>query len=281
MIAPCTYGWRGRRKSLLKPTSSRRLAVAFVLLCLIVVPFFSSRAGSDIGVVVLHGKQGVPGGRTMGLFIRALMNAGYAVQAPEMCWSNYRIYDAAFPDCLRDIDTAIAALRAAGARRIVVAGQSLGGLAALVYSAQHPDLTGVIALAPAGEPSALARNPRVVQSVAKARQMLAAGQGRQRINFDDVNAGVTFTVYTTPAIFLSFMDPSGPADFVTSLSQIHVPVIWVAGTEDRTQGQAQALFGRLPANPLSRFIQVTSTHVGTSQAGTNSVLDWLKTLPAS
>ena len=91
-----------------------------------------------------------------------------------------RIYDAAFPDCLRDIDTAISALHASGARRIVLAGQSLGGLAALVYSVQHPDLAGVIALAPAGAPSRLARNPRVAQSIAKARQMLAAGQGGQR-----------------------------------------------------------------------------------------------------
>jgi pimeloyl-ACP methyl ester carboxylesterase len=261
-------------------TPSRRLAAALVFLTLVVVPFVSSRAGPDIGVVVLHGKQGTPGDRTIAPLIRGLMNAGYAVQVPQMCWSRNRIYDAPFPGCLRDIDTAIAALRAGGARRIVVAGQSLGGLAALVYSAKHPDLTGVIALAPAGAPSRLARNPRVAQSIAKARQMLASGQGGQRTDFDDVNVGANFTVYTTPAIFLSFMDPSGPADFVASLPQIRVPVIWVAGTQDPTQDQAQALFGRLPANSLSRFIQVTSTHLDTPQAAANSVLDWLKTLPA-
>jgi pimeloyl-ACP methyl ester carboxylesterase len=263
------------------PTPSHRLAAAvLVSLTLAVLPFVSSNAGSDIGVVVLHGKQGAPGDRTIAPLIRELMLAGYAVRAPQMCWSGNRIYDATFPGCLRDIDTAVAAVRAGGARRIVVAGQSLGALAALVYSAQHLDLAGVIALAPAGTPSRLARNPRVAQSIARARQMLAAGQGEQRTNFDDVNAGVNFTVYTTPAIFLSFMDPSGPADFVASLPQIRVPVIWVAGTQDPSQDQAQALFGRLPANPLSRFIQVTSTHLGTPQAGASSVLDWLKTLPA-
>lgn len=263
------------------PTSSRRLAVAaLVFLTLVVVSFVSSNAGSDVGVVVLHGKQGAPGDRAIAPLIRDLMLAGYAVQAPQMCWSGNRIYDAAFPDCLRDIDTAIAALHASGARRIVLAGQSLGGLAALVYSVQHPDLAGVIALAPAGAPSRLARNPRVAQSIAKARQMLAAGQGGQRTSFEDLNTGSIITVYTTPAIFLSFLDPSGPADFVASLPQVRVPVIWVAGTQDPSQDQAQALFGRLPVNPRSRFIQVTSTHLGTPQAGANAVLDWLKTLPA-
>jgi pimeloyl-ACP methyl ester carboxylesterase len=52
-----------------------------------------------------------------------------------------------FPDRLSQIAIAIAALRAAGVHGIVVAGQRMGGLAAIIYGAQHPDLAGVIALA--------------------------------------------------------------------------------------------------------------------------------------
>src|SRR5690242_4523838 len=101
----------------------------------------------------------MPGAMVTARFEAALKAAGYLVQAPEMCWSRNRIYDARFPDCLRDIDAAIARLRAADARRIVVAGQSEGGNAALTYAASHPDLAGVIAMAPAGNPAMLARNP--------------------------------------------------------------------------------------------------------------------------
>src|ERR1700759_851823 len=80
-------------------------------------------AAADIGVVVLHGTQGMPGATVTARFEAALKAAGYLGQAPEMCWSRTRIYDAAYPDCLRDIDAAIARLRAAGARRIVMAGR--------------------------------------------------------------------------------------------------------------------------------------------------------------
>lgn len=196
-----------------------------------------------------------------------------------MCWSRSRIYDAPFPDCLREIDAAVAALRAGGARRIVLAGLSLGGDAAIVYGARHPELAGVIALAPAAQPQLLNRNPQVAQSVAQARQMVAAGQGGQRSSFTDTNNGRTFTVVCTPAIFLSFLEPGGPAEFSAVLPQLRVPVIWVAGTQDRSQDQAAALFARLPANPLNCFVQVSAAHLDTPAAGAGAVLDWLKTLP--
>jgi pimeloyl-ACP methyl ester carboxylesterase len=259
---------------------SRRSAIALTLLSLAVLPVTYARANSDIGVVVLHGKQGNPGGRPTAAFLQALHSAGYAVQAPEMCWSGTRIYDAPFPDCLQAIDTAVAALRAAGARRIVVAGHSLGGNAAIAYGTSHPELAGIIALAPAAQPGQMARNPRVAPNVAQARQMVAAGQGGQRASFTDTNNGQVFTVVTTAAIFLSFLDPGGPADFPAVLAQERVPIIWVAGSADRTQDQAAALFGRLPANPLNKFVQVGATHLDTPNAGTGPVLEWLKALPA-
>ena len=263
------------------PTCLRRLAAALALLSLLALPPTPARAaGSDLGIVVLHGKQGMAGDRPTAAFLQALRNAGYAIQAPTMCWSRSRIYDATFPDCLQAIDSAVAALRAAGARRIVVAGQSLGGDAAIVYGTQHPDLAGVTALAPAGQPEQLTRNPHVAQSVAQARQMVAAGQGGQRTEFTDMNVGQTFTITTTPTIFLSFLELGGPADFPAVLPQLRVPVIWVAGTQDRSQDQAAALFARLPANKLNRLVQVSAAHLDTPTAGADAVLDWLKTLPA-
>ncbi len=208
------------------------------------------------------------------------MGAGYSVQAPSMCWSGTRMYDATLPDCLKEVDAAVATLRAAGARRIVVAGQSLGGEGALIYATTHPDLAGVIALAPAGAPEGVNRNPQVAQSMVQAKQMVAAGQGGQRSSFADTNDGSNFTVVTTPTIYLSFMERGGPADFPEELSQIRVPVIWVAGSMDRTQDLAPTWFARLPANTLNKLVPVSATHLDTPNAGIGAVLDWLKTLPA-
>src|SRR5215471_4106846 len=185
----------------------RRLAVFAVLA---VLPFAEARAQSDIGIVVLHGKQGETNDRAIGPFLQALQSAGYRVQSPNMCWSRTRIYDATFPDCLREVDTAVAALRTAGVRRIVVAGQSLGGEAALIYGAQHAELAGVIALAPAGQPEAMLRNSDIVSSFARAQQMVAAGKGNERASFSDTNIGRTFVVNTTAAIYVSFFARGGP-----------------------------------------------------------------------
>jgi pimeloyl-ACP methyl ester carboxylesterase len=263
----------------MRPFVPRAIA-ALALLLTLTLQCVPAAAGSDIGIVVLHGKQGMAGDRPTAPFLQALRGAGYNVQAPTLCWSRLRDYDAAFPDCLRDIDTAITALHAAGARRIVVAGMSLGGDAAIVYGAQHPELAGVIALAPAAQPQQMIRNPMVAQSVAQARQMVAAGQGNQRSSFSDVNDGPPFALVSTAAIYLSFHEVGGPADFPLVLPRLREPVIWVAGTQDRTQTQAAALFARLPPNPLNRFVQVGSAHLETPAAGTAAVLTWLQALPA-
>jgi pimeloyl-ACP methyl ester carboxylesterase len=146
--------------------------------------------------------------------------------------------------------------------------------------AQHPELAGVIALAPAGAPEGLNRVPSVAQSVAQAQQMVSAGQGAQRATFNDTNDGTNFTATTTPAIYLSFLLPGGPADFPAILPQLRKPIIWVAGTRDRTQSRAEAWFARIPVNKLNRFVQVGSAHLDTPAAGAGAVLDWLLTLPA-
>ena len=180
-------------------------------------PVASQAPLSDLGIVLLHGKQGAGGRGNIASLAGALVAAGYRVESPDMCWARPRIYDAPFPECLREIDAAIAALHAAGARRIVVAGQSLGGMATLVYAANHPEVNGAMAFAPAGRPQSLAHNASVAASIAKAQQMLAAHQDAERAGFTDVNNGKTFPVTTTPAIFLSFAGPGAQTDFVAVL----------------------------------------------------------------
>lgn len=91
-------------------------------------------------------------------------------------------------DCLSGIDSAIGRLKSRGAGRMVVAGMSQGGYAALVYGARHANLAGIIALAPAAAPERQIGLPDVAQSVAQARALVAAGRSDCR---QDGQAGRT------------------------------------------------------------------------------------------
>src|SRR3984893_1594170 len=116
---------------------------------------------------------------------RSSKSAGYLVDTPAMCWSRRRIYDRPFLDCLTEIDSAIGRLKGRGAGRIVVAGMSQGGDAALAYGALRANLAGIIALAPAAAPERQVGLPDIAQSVAQARALVPAGRGDETARFVD------------------------------------------------------------------------------------------------
>jgi pimeloyl-ACP methyl ester carboxylesterase len=149
--------WRGMR---------RILAVSLMLVALpgLVAPALAQ----TVGIVLMHGKTGSPN-TVIDRLASDLQSAGYLVDTPEMCWSRQRIYDRPFLDCLTEIDSAIGRLKGRGAGRIVVAGMSQGGDAALAYGARNANLAGIIALAPAAAPERQVGLPDIAQSVAQAR----------------------------------------------------------------------------------------------------------------
>ena len=198
-----------------------------------------------VGVVLLHGKTGTPD--QFETVAGTLIEAGIAVETPEMCWSAGRLYDAAFADCIKDVDTAIVHLREDGITRIVVGGHSLGALGALGYAAAHPGLAGVIVLAPAGDPGDFNANPAVAKSVRTAEAMVEAGDGDVPADFTDRVLGKNFTVRTTPNAFLSFLGPDSPIAIRRTLPEIDAPLLWVAGSpRTSSQRNAAALFAIAP-----------------------------------
>ena len=140
-------------------------AVRTVLAALFVILGLSQSASADdrLGIVLLHGKGGLPQQFTP--MAASLASQGYLTEQPEMCWSRNRIYDRLYLDCLRDIDTAADRLKERGATAIVVLGMSLGGNAALAYGARHPGLKGVIALVPGHAPEFISRRPEIAASL--------------------------------------------------------------------------------------------------------------------
>ncbi len=231
-----------------------------------------------IGVVLLHGKTGDPS--QFASLADTLDETGYAVEAPEMCWSARRIYDEPLDACFVDVDAAIARLASDGFDGIVVGGHSLGGIAALAYAAGHPGLAGVIVLAPDGEPADFNGHAAVAASVKKADALVKAGKGDVGGTFTDRVLGHDLPVKATPRAFLSFLGDESELNPAGLLPKLGAPLLWIAGTRNSSQRNAAALFKRAPANPLSRYVTVNADHLGTPDAATVTILDWLDRLAA-
>jgi pimeloyl-ACP methyl ester carboxylesterase len=241
----------------------------------------TNAVAGTVGVVLMHGLQGEPT-RFVGGLASSLRWAGYLVETPEMCWSRRRLFDRALPDCLTEIDAAADKLRHEGATAIVIAGHSLGGTAAIAYGALHPDLLGVIALAPAGDPGAFppgANAEAIADSVAAAQGMVAKGNGASTAWFKDVNRGQSFNVMTSATIYLSFLGPDALTHLPAEVPKLKVPLLWVAGSQDPTQRNEPAYaYDKVQRNPLNRFVTVDADHLGTPDAASDAVLTWLTDL---
>jgi pimeloyl-ACP methyl ester carboxylesterase len=233
----------------------------------------------QIGVVLMHGKQSAPTEHAD--LTAALANAGFATDAPEMCWTARRIYDRAYGNCLREIDEAIARLKQKGATAFVVAGHSLGANGALGYGAITKGLKGVIALAPGHRPEALSRRAEVAASLATARKLVAAGRGDVASRFTDFNGDFAITVVATPNAYLSFVAPDSPAVMPGNAARLSAPLLYVVGTGDPLQRGPDEIFAKASPHPLNRYVTVRAGHFDTSAASAPVVIAWLKEIAKS
>jgi pimeloyl-ACP methyl ester carboxylesterase len=255
-----------------------------LLAALVLAASIPAAAATRVGIVMLHGLGGVPLGSANargfvvgGTLIPALRRAGYLVATPELCYASRRMYDRAFTDCFADVDAAVAALRAQGATTIVVGGESLGALMAFAYASIHPDVVAVVACAPAGD-AVSKRAAGIRNAVTSAQAAVDAGRGDVVQAFPETNTGrygrEDFTVRTTPRIYLSFHDPDGPANLEMELSRVNAPVLWLAGSRDRTQPGAPP--DALNVDPRTTFLVIDSDHLSTPDVGTPAILAWLR-----
>lgn len=249
---------------------------ALILALVLGVLSASASAAESVGVVLLHGKTGMPS--QFAKLAPALTAAGYRVATPEMCWSKNRIYDRRLADCLKEVDDAVASLKAAGATKVVVGGMSLGGLVILNYAATHSGFVGVIALAPAGDPRGLVKAPAVSQSLAKAQAMDKAGEGNSATSFADQANSDIITVTATPKTYIDFVSPDGALVMYKNLLRIRVPLLWVAGKQDGSQSVAATGFSHLAPDRLNRLVWVDAEHTGTPDVSAEPVLAWLRDL---
>lgn len=230
-----------------------------------------------IGVVIMHGKGGSPTGYVSGL-AAALEQKGYVVANLEMPWSAKREYDADVDAADREIDAALASLRAKGAGKVFVAGHSQGGLFAIHYGGGHP-VDGIIAIAPGGNVANPIYRRELGRSVEQARKLVAEGKGREKTRFSDYeNSKGTYAVTAAPAYYLAWFDPEGAMNQVKASRDMNprVPVLFVAPKNDYLGllRVKQAMFDALPRNPLTRMYEPDSSHLGAPSASADEIVRW-------
>ena len=265
----------------------RRLTAGALLVVLLVAGLGQASAAERLerfGVVLIHGKGGQPGGPIASL-ASGLEGAGARVIMPKMARSGSKgipdAYDTPYEQALDEITRAIERLKALGSSRIVVAGQSLGGNAAMAYAARHgADLAAVIAIAPGHTPDRVGRREIGVARV-KAAELVAAGKGDVRGTYPDFNHGDVFEVSGRADAYLSFFDPSGPAVMPASAAAMPaVPFLWVIGRKDplHPAGPAYA-YDKAPFHALSRFVELDAGHIDAPSVGRRDIVKWLQSLP--
>lgn len=234
-------------------------------------------AAPGIGIAVMHGKGGSPGGYVSDL-ASSLEEKGYLVANLEMPWSGRRDYDVPVDAAVNELQSTLDALRSRGAKKVFVAGHSLGGLFALYYGGKRP-VDGVIVIAPGGSVSTPIFREKLGDSVAHARQLVAAGNANETTRFMDYETSRgTYPVITTPGAYLSWFDPEGAMSLLRAAKAMNpkVPVLYVAPTDDypflvKTK---HVIFGALPPHPLTKLYEPDATHANAPSASRGEILRW-------
>jgi pimeloyl-ACP methyl ester carboxylesterase len=263
------------------PLTMRLLLAALVALAAPV-----ANAASDIGVVLMHGKQAPERQAALAALADQLQRNGMMVARPRMPWAAgaWERIAVTVEAAHAQIDGHVADLRGRGARRIVVAGHSLGANVALSYAVERGNLAGVVMLGPGHSPAAYYRQMADFRAaIEKAGQMVNAGQGAQPFAGPDNNQGKTFTVTTTAEVYLSWMSPRRLASMPAQAPRLPpgIPVLLAIGDKDPSFATAEStIFAPAAKHPYSKFVPLQADHAGVIAAAAGTVADWLQGLPS-
>jgi pimeloyl-ACP methyl ester carboxylesterase len=253
-----------------------RLAVAllFSIACHI-----AAAASGDVGAILVHGKWATPDGPIASM-ARALEKEGYVVAAPEMPWSRAGSYNGTIEQADSMIDAQIAKLKAAGAKRVVLIGHSLGAAYGLHYAGRS-DVDAVVAIAPGHRPESPRFASLYAADVKRARELVADGKSAEIVTFTDLNTGNRRARMTASAAsFVSYFDPEGPMNMGRNAEAVKAatPVLWLVPTREESplrEGNL-ALYKRLPQNPRTQSIEPDADHLQAPAASVPVVIEWLR-----
>ena len=248
-------------------------ALAALLSALLVCPVLAA-APSEIGVVLMHGKWGSP--KSMVPLVHELESRQYLVSNAEMAWSDRRLYDIDYSAALKEIEEQVRQLRARGAKRVVVAGQSMGSNAAVAYASSGFDLDGLVILSPGHFPEG-GMGKRLRPRLERARGLVAANRGTDPEFFDDINQGKQRSIKVAASPYVSYFDPDGLGAITKNIKKLSkpVPVLLVIGRGDPFYPESKAMFNSAPANPASRYVALDTDHFNMPNVVAAELLKWL------
>ena len=238
---------------------------------------------SDIGVIILMGKGGTNGEKSpIAPVIQALENAGYLVEAPEAPWARARYLARDYEESMAEIDQAVDKLKARGAWRIVVGGQSMGANAALGYGARRDGLAGILALSPGHMVESASQQKLFAESLSRARAMVAAGKGGEVAEFQDNNNQAPFKARMAARVYVDWFDPNGPSLFPRNAAALKAstPLLWLQGDHDqntKNYGKSYA-FAKAPPHPKSAYVVVPGGHLDSAGTAADKVVAWIQAL---
>jgi pimeloyl-ACP methyl ester carboxylesterase len=240
--------------------SSLALIVGLVLAAPIAAPAPAGAAG--VGVVLLHARNSFP--TQFDGIVPRLTAAGYQSVAVNACWSARRSFAGTAAACQSDVDAAIADLKARGMDKFVVAGNDFGGMYALYYAGNHPEIAGVVAWGP----RATTRSGND-ETLATALRAVKAGQGDKPGAFNDGRS-------TTANAMLSFEGPDSVfADQEALLRKVTVPVLWLAANDDLGTRDPTARFKLIKPAPLTTLMWSVSDQYSMVDVSLPEVIAWL------
>lgn len=241
-----------------------------------IMPSWAGAEPQAMGIVIMHGKGGSPAKHVADL-AAALERNGYLVANLEMPWSGKRDYDVDVSHAEDEVETALAALRSKGAKKVFVAGHSQGGLFALHFAGKHA-IDGAIAIAPGGDVSSSQFRDALDEPLQRARQLVADGKGAEKTRFlDREGSKGTYPVFTSAVAYVAWFEPEGAMNMARAVRAVNpgIPVLWISPTGDYPPLlKAAERFNQLPANTFNKLYRPDSNHLGSPTASIGEILLW-------
>jgi len=159
----------------------------------------------------------------------------------------------------------------------------MGGMAVLQYGGRNPasQVIGIVTIATAHDPHIAKKILEVTaDSVKKAKQMVAEGNGKEKATFKDVNSGRISSFPATAEYYVSFYDPQSLPSLKIEIPKIKLPVYWVVGSGDKLTKilRLKDLYGLLPGNAKNHYLEAAGSHKSVVGNSANDIAKWLDKL---
>ena len=244
----------------------------------------TAAAQGTTGVILMHGKQSSPNTAGLRDIASKAEAAGMKVVVPSMPWGSggWEKINVTPDQVFAMIDGYASQLRAQGAQRIVVGGQSLGANVALAYAVARQNVAGVVMAAPGHSPGGSYRNnPSIKEAVDRALSARAVRPGRPVVFGTRRQPGQQHPHVHDGRRLCQLAQSARPGKHAgTGAARLpaNIPVMLIIGTKDPNFNFAEAnIYKPAAKNPYSRYLVIDGgDHRNTDQAASQRIVDWIK-----